>query len=401
MNMVKVDIQARETIKPSSSTPQNLKIFKLSLLDQIAPPEYVPRIFYYACNDKAKFIKPQERINQLKESLSQALTLINPLAGRVRENLFIECNDEGVDFLEAKVNCTLLEILNQPEVSMLDQFLPHDYHCNKSSMTAQLAIQVNIFSCGGMAIGTCASHKIVDGGTFSSFLNMWAEITSGAGDYLSPIFPGPNLFPPRDLSGLVPRFEVPKANPTRIEVVSALIWKCAMVVSKAKSGSLSPSIMTHAVDLRPINDPPQPKCATGNLSWLAIASAPTMESPIELHHLANEIRNPIQKIDKEYIRKMQGENGFSVMSDSLKQIGETKNFEVFSWANYKLYEADFGWGKPIWVSTAALAFKNIIIFIETRVNSGLEAWVTMEEQDMDIFEQNQELCSFVDSIEYV
>lgn len=164
--------------------------------------------------------------------------------------------------------------------------------------------------------------------------------------------------------------------------------------------------MTHAVDSRPRNDPPLPKCAAGNLSWLAIAPAPTMESPRELHHLANEIRNAIKKIDKEYKRKMQGENGFPVISDSLKQIGELvpKNVEVFrfiSWANYRLYEADFGWGKPIWVSTAALAFKNIIIFIETRVNSGLEAWVTMEEQDMDIFEQNQELRSFVSSIEYV
>ena len=103
---------------------------------------------------------------------------------------------------------------------------------------------------------------------------------------------------------------------------------------------------------------------------------------------------------------MQGENGFSVMSDSLKQSGELvpKNVEVFrfiSWANYRLDEADFGWGMPFWVSTAALAFKNIIIFIETRLNSGLEAWVTMEEQDMDIFEQNQELRSFVSSIEYV
>ena len=123
--------------------------------------------------------------------------------------------------------------------------------------------------------------------------------------------------------------------------------------------------------------------------------APTMESPRELHHLADEIRNAIKKIDKEYIRKMQA--GFSVMSDSLKQIGEIvpKNVEVFrfiSWANYRLYEANFGWGKPFWVSTAALAFKNIIILIKTRVNSGLDqAWVTMEEQDMDIFEQNQEL----------
>lgn len=189
-----------------------------------------------------------------------------------------------------------------------------------------------------MVFGTCALHKFVDGGTFSSFLNMWVEITRGSGHYLSPIFPGPNLFPPRDLPGLVPRFEATKAkcitkrfvlpsskiaslkdiimasntnknknpvshskcsansnlshirfSPTRIEVVSALIWKCAMEVSKARSGSLSPSIMTNAVDSRPRKDPHLPKCAAGNLSWLAIAPAPTMESPRELHHLANEI----------------------------------------------------------------------------------------------------------------
>lgn len=47
-----------------------------------------------------------------------------------------------------------------------------------------------------------------------------------------------------------------------------------------------------------------------------------MESPTELHHLENEIRNAIKKVDKEYTRKMQGDNGFSVMSDSLKQIGD-------------------------------------------------------------------------------
>ena len=46
----------------------------------------------------------------------------------------------------------------------------------------------------------------------------------------------------------------------------ALIWKYAMEVSKARSGSLSPSIMAHAMDLRPRNDPPLPKCAAGNLS---------------------------------------------------------------------------------------------------------------------------------------
>ena len=73
-------------------------------------------------------------------------------------------------------------------------------------------------------------------------------------------------------------------------------------------------------------------------------------------------------------------------------------YRFISWVNFQLYGADFGWGKPIWVSTAALLFKNVVIFIETSVGSGLEAWVTMDEQDMTIFEQNQELRSFVSSV---
>lgn len=151
---MKVEIKGRETIKPSSPTPQNLKIFNLSLLDQIAPPIYVPRIFYYANNGncQANDLKTQERIKLLKESLSQALTRIYPLSGRVKDNLFIECNDEGADFLEAQVNSSLEEILSQPEVDVLDQLLPRDYHCNNLE-PLQLAVQVNIFSCEGMAIG--------------------------------------------------------------------------------------------------------------------------------------------------------------------------------------------------------------------------------------------------------
>ncbi|XP_059441003.1 salutaridinol 7-O-acetyltransferase-like [Corylus avellana] len=148
MDRVKVDIKARETIKPSSPTPYNLKIFNLSLLDQIAPPVY-------------------------------ALTQIYPLAGRVTDNLFIECN-EGAEFLEAHVNFPLHEILRQPEVYVLDQLLPQEYHSN--NLEAQLAVQVNFFSCEGMAIGTCMFHKIVDGATFSSFVNMWAAIARNSGD---------------------------------------------------------------------------------------------------------------------------------------------------------------------------------------------------------------------------
>lgn len=46
MNM-KVQILSRKLIAPSSPTPPNLQNLKISCFDQLAPPTYVPCIFYY------------------------------------------------------------------------------------------------------------------------------------------------------------------------------------------------------------------------------------------------------------------------------------------------------------------------------------------------------------------
>ncbi|XP_040986434.1 stemmadenine O-acetyltransferase-like [Juglans microcarpa x Juglans regia] len=408
MEGVKVNVKAREIIKPSSPTSQNLKIFKLSLLDQIAPPLYVPWIFYYAIpstgRKESNAIETRERINHLKQSLSQALTRISPLAGRVKDNLFIECNDEGADFSEAEVNCPLSEILRRPEVGVLDQLLPRDYRCSNPSMELmQLAIQVNIFSCEGMAIGICALHKLVDGATLSFFVNMWGAINASggsAGDSFTPFFPGSQLFPPRNLS--VPRFEIPKAK-----CITKRFLFPASKIAALKERVLLASKTDIIFSPTRIEVVTLPESASGNLSWLAIAPAPapaTEKSLIELQDLVKQIRNAIKTIDKDYAREMQGENGFSLMSECLKQVGDLvpEKVEVFrfiSWAKFRLHEADFGWGKPIWVSTAGSAFKNTIVFIEKLTGDdhdhGIEAWVSMDEQDMSIFENNQDLCSFV------
>lgn len=55
-------------------------------------------------------------INSLKSSLSNVLTKYYPLAGRIKNN-YVDCNDEGVVFSEAKVSCHLSEIVNEPEFS--------------------------------------------------------------------------------------------------------------------------------------------------------------------------------------------------------------------------------------------------------------------------------------------
>ena len=40
-----------------------------------------------------------------------------PFSGRIRDRAFVDCNDEGVVFLEARVKCMLSEILENPSVT--------------------------------------------------------------------------------------------------------------------------------------------------------------------------------------------------------------------------------------------------------------------------------------------
>ncbi|EEF51846.1 stemmadenine O-acetyltransferase [Ricinus communis] len=432
MNSVNVLVTSRETIKPSSPTPQTLKCFKLSLLDQLSPAAYVPMIIYYASNSELDEVKNQERLDLLKKSLSRTLTQFYPLAGRVKENLFIECNDQGVDFFEARVNCPLSEILRRPEADVLNQFLPHEYHVPAaSSMEFQVAIQVNTFTCGGIAIGTSISHKLVDGITFTCFMNNWASIARGSDEHSPPVFVGPHFFPPKDLSGLFPVLDIPQAKnitkrflfdlskvaslrervfggsgsnaPSRVEIVSALIWKYAMdASSRAKPSSgcnKSPSFLTQTVNLRARMNPPLPDSAAGNFIWLIIAPAPSDFKKIELHELVYQVQNSFKNFNSEFVKKIQGEAGLLVLGETLDQIGElvSRNVDIYRFTSlrkFQLYEADFGWGVPAWVSSAGLAFKNVVVLIETRDADRIEAWITLEEEVMAIFEHNQELLSF-------
>ncbi|KAL2515211.1 vinorine synthase-like [Forsythia ovata] len=64
-----------------------------------------------------------------------------------------------------------------------------------------LAVQINFFDCGGIAIGVCLSHKIADGTSLVAFINAWAATCRGKVEIGRPYFDLAHLFPPRDLSG--------------------------------------------------------------------------------------------------------------------------------------------------------------------------------------------------------
>ncbi|MCD7447993.1 hypothetical protein HAX54_036813 [Datura stramonium] len=91
-------------VKPSTPYESSSGL-KLSFFDQGAPRMYVPILFHYLPTSEGSIA---ERCDKLQKSLSQTLTKFYPLAGRFSEDEFtIHCNDEGVEYLETKVNADL------------------------------------------------------------------------------------------------------------------------------------------------------------------------------------------------------------------------------------------------------------------------------------------------------
>ncbi|XP_027109684.2 stemmadenine O-acetyltransferase-like [Coffea arabica] len=414
-----LEILSKAMIKPSSPTPHHLRDHKLSFLDQIAPPVFIPLIFFYQTNQLETF-QDRDQISQLlKQSLSNILTQFYPLAGRIcSKNFSIDCNDDGALCIEAQVHSNLLQVIEKPVMEELKQCLPLELNSKGPGLTEAktilLAIQINFFDCGGIAIGVQLSHKIADGTSLVTFMNAWAKSCSEVSEIVPSSFELASLFPPRDMSsfGFKPttgmtkekivtkRFVFDKEklaklkqaaasslvkDPTRVEAVSAFIWRHFIDASKAKAVAA-----VHAVNMRPRMNPALEDHAFGNI-WTHTVAIPMLQGEKGYENLVGDLRKAIRNINSNYVKKLQnGDEYLKILKKSVEfaSKGDVELCNFSSWCRFPMYEVDFGWGKPTWVSTTAFPFKNVVILMSTSCGEGIEAWLNMLEDDMPSFQSN-------------
>ncbi|MCL7040225.1 hypothetical protein MKW94_004450 [Papaver nudicaule] len=85
-------------------------------------------------------------------------------------------------------------------------------------------------------------------------------------------------------------------------------------------------------------------------------------------NLVGEVRVSIKKVDANYVKLAQTTDAQLVAFEAMIQAstsGQAVMLNFCSWCKFPLYETDFGWGKPTWVSTAALAMKNMVMLMDT------------------------------------
>ncbi|XP_059638622.1 stemmadenine O-acetyltransferase-like [Cornus florida] len=415
-----IEVLSKETIKASSPTPKHLRNLKLSFLDQLASRTYVPTIFFYdhaADTNSHGNDDHLERSNQLKKSLGECLSRYYPLAGTIREDFSVDCNNEGAKYIEARVRCKLSESIGKPNVELFNQLLPFDPYGNViGCREALVGVQFNIFDCGGVAIGVCVSHKIADAASVATFVNAWATISRGFcsseadDEEQHPIFNAAMLFPPRDMPGLKRETETRNEKiVTKMFVFDKLnivaLKECAssscVGVLKYSPTSVQTCVAVHVVNLRDKMVPPLPNHVFGNL-WQTVMAPTMVDGDKDLGALASLIGSAVREINDDHVRRVKVDDGNSMRSSkNMRELylkGEIEALGFSSWCGFPFYEVDFGWGKPTWVCTPNSPYKNFTILMNTKQGDGIEAWVNLLEEDMAIFERDLDLLSFVSSV---
>ncbi|KAL4569217.1 hypothetical protein LXL04_024852 [Taraxacum kok-saghyz] len=371
-------IISQETIKPSSPTPPHLKTHNLSLLDQFAPDMHTPFVFFFPNYKNGD-------TNILKQSLSQSLTHYNPFAGRfpTPPEPYINCNDEGVDFLEASIDTSLDDfICKNVQDESIDQLFPYglSYSIRASSPTL-LEVQLSHFNGGGAAVAISMSHKLADGATIFNFINHWANFIVKDMDKVNYatrrfVFLNSKL---NEVKNKVIAMGTCPVKPTRVEVVTSLLFKHAVSAATKKSGTLKPSNLTVTVNLRSKFVEKYPETTASNLFTLVIAKMAGW-SEIRLSEVIAEVRKGKMELEgirdeKEVVEKLT--NGFSNIRGDI--------YYSSSLCRVPFYDVDFGWGKPVEVTMRIPNVEeNTLILMDTPCGDGITAFVHLPEEEMAI-----------------
>ncbi|KAJ0667221.1 putative vinorine synthase [Helianthus annuus] len=163
---MKLHIISTEIIKLSSPTPSHLKTYNLSLIDQtMNSNNFIPLLLFYPNTENRSF---HAKTLDMKNSLSQILTKYYPFAGRYAKAApaHVDCNDDGAEFLAGSIDTTLSDFLQNSQHEDLDQFFPYrqvwfnsDRKTESDQVMIPLAVQINHFECGGVAVAVSLSTR--------------------------------------------------------------------------------------------------------------------------------------------------------------------------------------------------------------------------------------------------
>ncbi|KAL6563076.1 hypothetical protein OROHE_005663 [Orobanche hederae] len=428
---MKIAVKDSTMVRPAAATP-DVSLWN-SNVDLVVPNFHTPSVYFYRPTDAADFFDAVV----LKAALGHALVPFYPMAGRLKRDedgrIEIECNAEGVLFVEAESDGEVDDYGDFAPTLELRRLIPAVDYSQGIAMYPLLVLQVTYFKCGGVSLGVGMQHHVADGFSGLHFINTWSDMARGL-DLAVPPFIDRTLLRARDPP--LPQFkhieyQAPPAmktdnnnNPESTPETSVSIFKLTrdqLNVLKAKSKEDGNTVayssyemlaghvwrstckarglpedqgtkLYIATDGRSRLQPPLPRGYFGNVIFTAtpLAVSGHLESK-PVWYAASKIHDALARMDNEYLRSALD---FLELQPDLKALVRgahtfrCPNLGITSWVRLPIHEADFGWGRPIFMGPGGIAYEGLSFVLPSPTSDGsLSVAISLQTEHMKVFEK--------------
>ncbi|KZV19482.1 shikimate O-hydroxycinnamoyltransferase-like [Dorcoceras hygrometricum] len=426
---MKIDVKNSSLVAPSADTP------KVSLwnsnVDLVVPNFHTPSVYFYRRTGEADFFDA----NVLKVALGRALVPFYPMAGRLKRDedgrIEIDCNAEGVLFVEAECDGVVDDFGDFAPTLELRRLIPAvDYSLGISSYPL-LVLQVTYFKCGGVSLGVGMQHHAADGFSGLHFINTWSDMARGlditvqpfidrtllrARDPPQPQFKHIEYQPPPSMKvttkpDACPETAVSMFKLTRnqlnnlkskskeqgntvtyssYEMLAGHIWRCAC---KARGLPQDQNTKLYiATDGRSRLRPSLPTGYFGNVIFTAtpVAVSGDLETK-PVWYSASKIHDALARMDNDYLRSALDYLELQPDLKALVRGAHTfrcPNLGITSWSRLPIHDADFGWGRPIFMGPGGIAYEGLSFILPSPTNDGsLSVAISLQAEHMKVFEK--------------
>ncbi|XP_057527543.1 benzyl alcohol O-benzoyltransferase-like [Amaranthus tricolor] len=397
---------APELLPPAEQTPYEFKELS-DIDDQDGLRFHIPSFLIYEHSGDQN-----DPVMVIKKAVAKALVSYYPFAGRLREKegrkLVVECNGEGIIFIEANANANL-KIFGYPLLPpfpCLDELLWHVPGSTDILDAPLMLIQVTRFKCGGFIFALQYNHTMADAQGIMLFLNAVAEHASGAQSLSTPpvwqrhllnarkpphvkfqhreyeevlaetndtLIPVNDLvdksffFGPKQIAALR-RLIPPHQKASTFEILSACLWRCRTIALQLHPQQLVRFMCI--VNSRNLFNPPLPPGYYGNGFAFPVAlSTVSKLSRNPIGYSLNLIQQAKSAVTEEYMKSVAD---FMVLNGRPRFSTSISSFIVSDVTRSGSDNLDLGWGSPVYggpakggvgavpgISSFYIPFKNV------------------------------------------
>lgn len=291
------------------------------------------------------------------------------------------------------------------------------------------------FKCGGASLGVGMQHHVADGFSGLHFVNSWSDIARGlevsllpfidrtllrARDPPQPQFQHIEYQPPPALKAppqegahkpgteptmvsifkmtreqLVTLKEKAKEDGNKVsyssyEMLSGHVWKCACMARGLPDDQETKLYI--ATDGRARLRPQLPPGYFGNGIFTAtpLAVAGDLQSK-PTWYAASRIHDALVRMDNDYLRSALDYLELQPDLSALVRGAHTfrcPNLGITSWVRLPIHDADFGWGRPIFMGPGGIAYEGLAFVLPSPDDDGsLSVAISLQTEHMKVFQK--------------